>query len=125
MKKGCPHEIDWTGKVPLLNFLNRALTIVKVRQDRVNNTVGNNDTENHLNCEESFNIICNATVHNCFPKSVYSRGWPGGISTIWKKKMPHKIYVAGSNWAQKKDPSIKYYFFEIKYSKKSLTTTLT
>ena len=53
MKKGCPHEIDWTGKVPLLNFLNRALTIVKVRQDRVNNTVVNNDTENHLNCEES------------------------------------------------------------------------
>ena len=40
------------------------------------------------------------------------------------KKMPHKIYVAGSNWAQKKDPSIKYYFFEIKYSKTSLTTTL-
>ena len=40
------------------------------------------------------------------------------------RKMPHKIYVAGSNWAQKKDPSIKYYFFEIRYSKTSLTTTL-
>ena len=53
MKKDCTHEIDYTGNIPLLNFLNPALTIVKARQDRVNNTVVNNDTENHLNCEES------------------------------------------------------------------------
>ena len=52
-------------------------------------------------------------------------GGVAGFPQFGKKKLPHKIYVAGSNWAQKKkDPSIKYYFFEIKYSKKSLTTTL-
>ena len=52
--------------------MNPALTIVKARQDQViKNTVVNNDTENHLNCEESWevfrNVICNATVHDCFP----------------------------------------------------------
>ena len=40
--------------------------------------------------------------------------------------MPHKIYVAASSGAQKKkDPRIStIFFFEIKYSKTSLTTTL-
>ena len=51
-----------------------------------------------------------------------------GISAIWKK-MPHKIYVASSNGAPKKiDPTIGtciiIIFFEMKYSKPSLTTTL-
>ena len=40
------------------------------------------------------------------------------------KKMPQKIYVAGSNGAQKNRTKDKYYFFKIKYSKTSLTTTL-
>ena len=39
-------------------------------------------------------------------------------------KMPHKIYVAASNMAQKNRPNDKYYFFEINYSKTSLTTTV-
>ena len=41
---------------------------------------------------------------------ILERG-PAGFPQWGKKKMPHKIYVAGSNWAQKKDSSIKYYFF--------------
>ena len=104
-----------------------ALTIVKARQDRVNNTAVNNDTGNHLNCEESweaFNIICNATVHNCFPNSVYSRAWPSGISAMWKKKCLIKFTLPGQIGRKKKDSSIKYYFFEKKYSKTLLTTTL-
>ena len=91
-----------------------ALTIVKARQDRVNNTAVNNDTGNHLNCEESweaFNIICNATVHNCFPNSVYSRAWPSGISAMWKKKCLIKFTLPGQIVRKKKDSSIKYYFF--------------
>ena len=69
------------------------------------------------------------------PFRVYSRVWPCGISAIWKK-MPHKIYVGASNWAQKNRPMNRtinhrtfhsidlWTFFEIKYSKKSSTTTL-
>ena len=41
-----------------------------------------------------------------------------------KKKCRIKFTLPGQIGRKKKDPSIKYYFFEIKYSKKSLTTTL-
>ena len=54
---------------------------------------------------------------------VYFRARHCGISAIWKK-MPHKIYVVSSNGAQKNRPKDKCYFFGIKYSKTSLTTTL-
>ena len=54
---------------------------------------------------------------------VYSRAWPYGISAVWKKT-PQKIYVAASNGAEKNKPKDKYYLFEIKYSKTSLTATL-
>ena len=44
-------------------------------------------------------------------RRVYSRLRLCGISAIWKK-MPHKIYVAASNGAQKKiDPRISFFFF--------------
>ena len=104
-----------------------ALTIVKARQDRVNNTAVNNDTGNHLNCEESweaFNIICNATVHNCFPNSVYSRAWPSGISAMWKKKCLIKFTLPGQIGRKKKTQVLSTTFFLKKYSKTLLTTTL-
>ena len=53
---------------------------------------------------------------------VYSRARPCGISAIWKK-MPHKIYVATSNGTPKNKSKDEYYFFKMKYSKSSLTTT--
>ena len=56
---------------------------------------------------------------------VYSRAQPCEISTICKK-MLHKIYAATSNGTPppKNRPKDKYLFFQIKYSKTSLTTTL-
>ena len=54
---------------------------------------------------------------------VYYRAWPCRISAIWKKT-PQKIYVAASNGAQKNRPKDKYYLFQMKQSKTSLTTTL-
>ena len=44
---------------------------------------------------------------------VYSKARPCRISAIWKK-MPHKIYVAVSNGAQKNTPKDQYYFFKNK-----------
>ena len=53
-------------------------------------------------------------------------GGVAGFPQFGKKKITAQNLRCRANWAQKKkDPSIKYYFFEIKYSKKSLTTTLT
>ena len=55
---------------------------------------------------------------------VYSRAQPCEISTICKK-MLHKIYAATSNGTPPKNRlKDKYLFFQIKYSKTSLTTTL-
>ena len=53
---------------------------------------------------------------------ILERGLAG--SPQFGKKMPYKIYVAASNGVHKNRPKDQYYFFKIKYSKTSLTTTL-
>ena len=54
---------------------------------------------------------------------VYSRARTCGISAIWKK-FRIKFTLPRQMARKKNRPRDKYYFFEIKYSKTSLTTTL-
>jgi len=54
---------------------------------------------------------------------VFSRARPCGISAIWKKNAAYNLRCR-VKWGPKNRPKDKYFFFEIKYSKTSLTTTL-